>query len=685
MNCRQIHILISIFLFALNFSVKAEPFIIKKENYSEIILPEKYVYYLEDKTNKLTIDSLLSHPEKFQFKRSNSPNLNFGFSQSSIWLRIEIQNQTSLNKDYLFSIEYPLLNEVHFYTVTDEFHFMKNLSGENYPFKNRIINDRNYVFHLNNFPLENKTYYIKVYNEGETVRIPMRIESPIKGNETATDETFKMAIYYGYLLFSFLLNILLFFNFRKRLYLYFALFVLSFSLFILTIDGFSFQYLWPDFPWFANHSIIFITIFTNFFMLAFTRDFLKFSGKLKHLSNYLTAFYTILFISVFTNYPFYKYVVITANFTTFITVIFIFTAAGYYLKLKNNASTKVFILAFMFVTAGTLIYILRNAGFIPVNYFTQYALKLGFIFQIVVLTFALIIQFKIDLTDINKTLAREVEQQTAEIRAQHDALAEHNIQIESQAKEITDSIVYAKRIQSAVLPDQKRFTFFFEEHFILYKPRNIVSGDFYWYAEKNEKIYIAVADCTGHGVPGGFLSMLGISFLNEIINKELVLSPNLILNDLRRLILNTISSKTTDGLSNSDGMDISLCCIDFKESTLEFSGANNPFFIVRNNMIQEIVADKMPIGQHLKIDKSFTNQEISLYKGDRIYLFSDGFIDQFGGENSKRFSKPKFKKLLTDINKKPFFEQQLYLEQTLEKWKGANEQIDDILIMGLLV
>ena len=683
--CRFLNaIVIFCFLFHNPIKGNCNDYVILNNIEQKSIAVDKYVYYLEDKNADITIDSLLTNPQRYKFKKAHEKGLNYGFYDCAVWLKITIDNQSTLNKDFIFTIDYALLNDVRFYETINGKLLRKITTGENYRFNSRNIENRAFTFHLNNFPLQKKTYYVRIYNDGETLRIPMEINSPVFDKELQNSSTMGLAIYYGYLLFSLLLNILLLFSFKKRQYLYFGGFVLTFGLFIFIGDGYAFQYLWPESPWLANHSIIIITAIINFFMLAFTRDFLNFTGKLKRTSNVLFAIFAIFFLLSFTNYPFYRYIVFFANTITAVMIVFISCISIYYVKKKKSAYHLVFLLAFFFVMTGTFTHIFKNLGIIPVNFLTQYAIKFGFILQIVVLTFALIMKFKIDLTDINITLEREVNERTAEICAQRDELSRHNLKIEQQSKEITDSIIYAKRIQSAILPENNKFDAYFKDHFIYFKPKNIVSGDFYWFAEKNSKKYIAVADCTGHGVPGAFLSMLGISFLNEIINKDIVLSPNLILNELQRLILKTLSTKMEDGMATRDGMDISICALDFVKNTFEYAGANNPLFLIRDGELEELKTDKMPIGLHIRNDRHFANHIIELKGNDRIYLFSDGYMDQFNS-NYKRFSKVRFKNLISGIHNLPFDEQKTILQNTIENWQVDSEQIDDMLIVGFSV
>jgi len=277
----------------------------------------------------------------------------------------------------------------------------------------------------------------------------------------------------------------------------------------------------------------------------------------------------------------------------------------------------------------------------------------------------------------------EIETQRDEIEAQRDIATEQRDKITIQKNIITDSIEYARRIQNAILPQEKYINSILDKYFILNKPQNIVSGDFYWLSQKDNKIIIAVADCTGHGVPGAFMSMLGVSFLNEIVNKDNASRANEILELLREKVIETLH-QTYGILGSKDGMDIAICIIDKRNLSIQYSGAHNPVYIISNNKLQEYKADKMPIGIHaIKAVKKFTNNDIKYNEGDMLYLFSDGYADQFGGEKGLKFRQTPFKKLLSDIHKKNPEEQKLILDQTIKNWQGDYKQIDDIMILGL--
>ncbi len=277
--------------------------------------------------------------------------------------------------------------------------------------------------------------------------------------------------------------------------------------------------------------------------------------------------------------------------------------------------------------------------------------------------------------------------QNIEIQRNSENLKKANNEIMRKSKQITDSINYASRIQTAILPPKEFFKDNFSDYFILFKPRNIVSGDYYWLLKKNKKIIVAAADCTGHGVPGAFLSMLGISFLYEIVNKHADITTGKILDILREYIKESLR-QTGDVSEPKDGMDIALCEIDLKEMVLNYSGAHNPLVIYKaaTHEIQEYDADRMPIAIYRK-EKSFATKSIKIENGDCIYLFSDGYADQIGGEKNHKFMRRRMRELFLSMNleKQEMSKQKQTLENEFYSWKQANEQVDDILVMGIRV
>ena len=271
-----------------------------------------------------------------------------------------------------------------------------------------------------------------------------------------------------------------------------------------------------------------------------------------------------------------------------------------------------------------------------------------------------------------------------ELLTQHEVVTEQKDQITTKNEKINSSIKYARRIQNAVMPSKEYISGIISDYFVLNKPKDIVSGDFYWVEQKKNKLIIVAADSTGHGVPGAFMSMLGISMLNEIVNKEKCTSAGMILTELRRKIKASLK-QTGEKDEQKDGFDMALCLIDLETHKLEFAGAYNPLYLIRKGELMEIKADKMPVGIHIKEKESFTTHETNLQHNDHIYIFSDGFADQFGGEKNQKFKAKAFKKLLLNIQGETLDVQKTILSDTFENWKGKYEQMDDVLVFGMKI
>lgn len=282
----------------------------------------------------------------------------------------------------------------------------------------------------------------------------------------------------------------------------------------------------------------------------------------------------------------------------------------------------------------------------------------------------------IKLEEKNRTISLqkdEIEEQKNLAEAQRD-------QIAYQKKHITDSIMYAKRIQTALIPSLELFSDKLE-HFVLYKPLDIVSGDFYWVSSQGSRQVIIVADCTGHGVPGAFMSMLGVTLLNEIVNSKHILMPDQIIEHLRQGVIKSLN-QVADEDSIKDGMDISVCVVDFSENTLLWAGANNPLYLVRGGELVHYRADKMPASIHYRM-LPFTLHKIDLIKGDLFYIFSDGFADQFGGPAQKKFMSMQLKETLVAIAGQPMLKQGEKLNEIFEGWRGESPQVDDVTFIGV--
>ena len=256
--------------------------------------------------------------------------------------------------------------------------------------------------------------------------------------------------------------------------------------------------------------------------------------------------------------------------------------------------------------------------------------------------------------------------------------------LEKKNKETRDSIIYAKRIQEAILPLPEKIQNSLPNSFVFYLPRDIVSGDFYWFKKIRNKIFIAAVDCTGHGVSGAFMSLIGNDLLDDIICKKEIDAPNAILDELHKGVIKVLKQSSNEGASK-DGMDVALCVMDKKLKQMHFAGALRPLIQIRNNELTRIKSGYSPVGGFSGVESKFETHQIKLQKGDVFYIYSDGFADQFGGERHKKYMTKKFRNFLLSISKFPMQEQHGLVEKEFFSWKGDMEQVDDVLVLGFKV
>ena len=306
---------------------------------------------------------------------------------------------------------------------------------------------------------------------------------------------------------------------------------------------------------------------------------------------------------------------------------------------------------------------------------------------LVIITAVVIIVKNRQTRKMNKILVAqkdEISAQNSEITAQRDELEKQTTMLMAQKKEITDSIMYARRIQFSMLPEDTAFINYFSDHFVFYRPKNVVSGDFYWAFNDSKYFVLMVADCTGHGVPGAFMSMLGFSLLSQVVGRDGCRTANEILNCMRDLIKKNLKQDINDTNSAHDGMDAALIVIDKNTNLLEYSGANIPFICFRAEEEIDLKPVRNPVGVYVN-EKPFENQTLELKKGDQIYLSSDGYHSQFGGANDRVLKSSGYKKILREVHHEPMAVQVKLIEEKYIEWKGDNSQTDDVMVIGMEV
>ena len=505
-------------------------------------------------------------------------------------------------------------------------------------------------------------------------------------------------------------HLILFLYYRKnRLNLYYSLFTL---LLFLIFFGIYSSFAGADLQ--ATKKILIIEFLALFLVPIFFIGILYevFYKKLLKMFWILSGILTVSLLFMF----------ILGNNDIGVLLLFLFLMAGFVetirvfiraWKMKRDG-IKIFIFGLLFPIIGIIIlgiinWMLRKIGFGQVaDIISEHKTKFFLYSMLMSVSFSMTIYLARDFARMNKKLHAQIleikqlfnrtieqeqerkkilENQNVELEKMVTQRTEEVVQqkavIELKNRDILDNLLYARRIQEAILPEIKLIYKTLNESFIIYLPKDIVSGDFYSFSQKDGKVIIAAADCTGHGVTGAFMSMIGSSILNQIINQRGITQPSHILNNLNTEITEALKQNDSD---NNDGMDIALCTFDLKALHMQYAGANRPLWIFRNGVLSEIKPDKLAIGGfRLFLDAKFTNHELKLEEGDTIYLFSDGFADQFGGPKGKKLLSKKLREILASIQNLSMQEQEKHLVKTFNEWKGNEIQVDDVLVIGIRI
>jgi serine phosphatase RsbU (regulator of sigma subunit) len=725
------------FLIFTSTFIKAQ-FIINPNNKATCFSLVEHAEYLEDAKHKIDFNTLFNNPTAFNNKfqplvnKGTYPNLDF--TSSSFWVKFSISNNASLPADFYLEVARPLTNKANLYSIINGNKILISKNGDELPFLNKEIKHRKIIFPIHFEPLQKIDFYLNLTSDGEALSLPLNLWKKQEFAARDYSENLILGIYYGVLLFAFIIYFFFFIVLKDKTYLYYISLIFSLFFLQLSLDGFAFQYLWPTNTWMASHSLILFASLSFFLIMVYTRSFLKIKERNISIKNIYNALITLALIGAISTFTFGKTYTYTYPYINIVSLLGLFLVFYAIIKLRTSGYhvCPYFISAFVFSVLGISLFILGQFSVIPQNIYTEHGIKLGSGLEVLFLSISMANKYrelqkeKEDAKnetlrnleemnklkdDINTELEQKVKNRTKELNIQKEILAEKN-------DEIVSSIRYAKRIQNAILPPDSYINNIFENCFILYKPKDIVAGDFYWieaisslkgglkvddYHPSNSThgenlVLFAAADCTGHGVPGAMVSVVCNNALNRAVREFNLTEPGKILDKTREIIVQEFEKSDEDV---KDGMDISLCKLEFldkEKSKLEWAGANNPLWIIRNNNILEYKPNKQPIGQ-IDNPQPFTTHYIDVLKNDTIYIFTDGYQDQFGGENrptglpadrpgklgGKKFKASKLKELLLSIQHKTLKEQREIISQTFEAWKGNLEQIDDVCIIGVKI
>ena len=562
-------------------------------------------------------------------------------------------------------------------------------SGDQFPYSRRDIDHRYFRFQLKHSLNRISALYIYVDNLGDQLFIPIEVSTTQELDKEDYYLQHFNGFYFGVVAFVFMLNLFMLWSFRERSNLYYLLYLLGLVFLQLSLEGYGFEFLWPKSVYLANHMNPVAASFSVFFLLLFCREFLSLKTNLPVLNKifgYAAVLLLLTFILAIPNIEWtYQNSILSINTIAFLLNVVIIPI-GILLWKRGFKAARFFVIAFVVLVMAVFLFILRNFGLIPNNLITEKSLMIGSAFEVVLLSLAVVDRFRffkdqafVRLQEINEMKSKanieleiKVEERTRELKEQKDI-------VEIKNHEITESIEYAKRIQNGLLPSDNLFHQLFQGGFVFYLPKDIVSGDFYWTDNIGKRNYIAAVDCTGHGVPGAMVSVMGFNHLNRCMKELGLTKPGEILDKLSELMVDSFQKSD---LTIYDGMDIALCCLDTQTGMLEYAGANNPLYIISRGELNEVKATKKPIGRSDNTDR-FVNHSLQLKKGDSFYIFSDGFADQFGGPKNKKFKYKDFKNLLLEVSGKAPEEQKEVIVKAFNDWKGINAQLDDVCVIGV--
>ena len=634
---------------------------------------------------------------------------------SSSWLRLQILNSDSVAQNFILgNNQFEFLE---FYEPTENDSYKLKLSGTlcNHNLMS-IVFGANSWFHLVAEKNKVNTYLIHASNT-KKINYQYSKQNFTIYKESVFDSYRSQQLFFNYFFCGAILiitfyNLMLFFQLKGRIYLLYVCNNLIILLFVLSQSGWIDEFFLKN-SRFHEQLLLVVGNIAFIFYILFCKEYLNLAvtrPRLNRIFNWILRFYPAPLVLVALNYSDIAVsiggLIAIWGYTMVMVTTYRFIKSG-------DLSARFFFIANVFYYVGIIISILQTGGLLPFAFLGLYAVnyvQLGTLFQLSL--FSLTVGFRIIkmqqeiiakeleqerikreeeqlrrilIEEQNTELEKKVDERTSDLnianrrlQGQSEILEKQKFMLEERQKEIIDSITYAKYIQYALLAHSDFLKQNLPAHFILFQPKDIVSGDFYWAAKKDNRFYFAICDCTGHGVPGAFMSLLNVSFLNEAINEKEIIAPNEILNYVRTKLVSSLAHQ-----GHMDGMDGTLVCFTEESTRITYASAYNKPLLIRNNTILALEADKMPVGKGEKL-LSFTHYELDLEKGDVIYFYTDGFADQFGGPLNKKFKYKALNDLLLSISVHPPNEQELLLKIAFENWKGNEEQIDDVCIAGIV-
>ena len=648
-------------------------------------------------------DNPFFYKSNYLSKRKLSHSVeNLDFTSSIFFIEFVIVNNSTRTRSLVLETARPITNEVSLYSHSQG--IPNAFSGDNIPFEQKTVQSNKSLLPISLPPGSTSHHTLKLLSDGEIISLPMIFWESKVLQEMEQKRQFSSGIFYGIFVFVIIIYLSFYVLLKDKLFLLYTVYVFFSGMLQFALDGYVHQYIFTSGGYWTQHAVIVIAGLTVFFALNYAQRYLELEGRIKKIT---LGFSWLVFLTLLLSLipgKIYEACYPLINGFSFLAVAFLIIVAVR-IRQKNPKISRLFLIGLFTLMVGAVIFILGNFSIIDTPWLTQNSLKAGTLVEIICLSILMAGKYKslqeekeeaqklllVELEEKNRLvsktnirLEKEVKERTIEIETQRKLLKEKN-------EDFMASVKYAERIQTAVLSNEQKFKSILPDSFVIFQPKDIVSGDFYWIekippsSEWPEGLVVyATADCTGHGVPGAFVSIICNNLLKLGKTHPQVQTPGQALDFVNAEINETLNSEYSDEQIR-DGMDIALCAIDQKNKVLHFSGAKNGVYIIREEELIELKADRHGIGYTDNEDIHFVTQTLQLEQGDVLYTFSDGFIDQFGGSKGKKFTSRRLKELLISIAKAPMNHQQSTLENAFDIWKDEEEQLDDVLLIGVRI
>lgn len=659
--------------------------------------------YFEDETAAFSPQEFLAKKYTLKAVRMTSRLQNFDFTKSSFFIHFTLDNQSGRDQTLILETARPLTNRVNLYSVNDK---TTVYSGDGIPFELKSFPTNFSALSVFVPAGKKREYVLHLTSDGENLTLPMVFFDRKDYVDMDSDRQLFMGVFLGVFLFVIIIYSAFFVLLKERLFLVYVLYATSSGLLQFSLDGYMHEFVFSSGGYFAQHSILFIAIPTVLLGMFYSYHYLVLTGILKKITSVIVVTGLVILVLSLIPGPLYELAYILINGFSLFVLLFMM-AAGLIQRRKSRGKVSIlFLIGFAFLVLGGLVFILGNFGVIDSPLVTLNALKIGTMIEMIFLSILMAGRYKglqqereiaqqrllLELeeknriaSETNERLEFEVEERTRKIEAQR-------LELKGQNEDFMSSVIYAKRIQKAVLSNREKFTNLLPESFEFFQPKDVVSGDFYWIdslfsedEKDGEFLAYVTADCTGHGVPGALVSLIGNHLLESVKTSDGFMNPGVALDVLSKG-MNTALNSRYASQQIRDGMDLTLCVLDKKARILHFSGAKNSAYIIRKGELIELKGDRKSIGFDPNEEShSFQTQIFELEVGDMIYTCSDGYADQFGGPKGKKFMSKQLKKLFIEISSLPMDEQNRRLKVRLEEWMGDDQQLDDILILGVRI